>query len=198
MTDQHTEGNDLPNQPEALRMVYEEVCRAHDGIADFRGKLLALLPIASGAGIFLLLGLDKDSLDIIKQYLPPIGFFGVLVVFGLYLYELRGIQKCNVLTQCGKRLEQELLGNAVGRGAFTDDPPSALGFVGATWAARVIYPATIGAWTYVALCQVLSSVGWQYGLAGIAFLVSGVFGWLVDSWQKDHLPSRVETDVASR
>jgi hypothetical protein len=36
--------------------VFEEVCKMHAGIADFRHKLLALLPVASGAGIFLLLG----------------------------------------------------------------------------------------------------------------------------------------------
>lgn len=40
---------------EILEFEYEEVCRSHAAIVDFRGKLLALLPIASGAGIFLLL-----------------------------------------------------------------------------------------------------------------------------------------------
>jgi hypothetical protein len=43
-----------------VKNVYDDVCRRHDGIADFRAKLLTLLPIASGAWIFLLIG--KDAL----------------------------------------------------------------------------------------------------------------------------------------
>ena len=37
------------------KVAYEHIWKAHDGISDFRAKLLALLPLASGAGIFLLL-----------------------------------------------------------------------------------------------------------------------------------------------
>ena len=40
---------------ETLRAEYHEVCSSHQAITDFRGKLLGLLPIATGAGIFLLL-----------------------------------------------------------------------------------------------------------------------------------------------
>ena len=43
-----------------LKTVYEQICNAHNGIAEFRGKLLTLLPIASGAGIFLLLSKDLN------------------------------------------------------------------------------------------------------------------------------------------
>jgi hypothetical protein len=42
-------------EPKTLEFEYEEVCRIHAAIVDFRGKLLVLLPIASGAGIFHLL-----------------------------------------------------------------------------------------------------------------------------------------------
>ncbi len=38
-----------------LQIQYEEVCRSYQAIADFRAKLIGLLPLASGAGIFLLL-----------------------------------------------------------------------------------------------------------------------------------------------
>ena len=34
---------------------YTEVCRSFHGISEFRGKLLALLPIVSGAGISILI-----------------------------------------------------------------------------------------------------------------------------------------------
>ena len=45
---------------ENLRVVYSEVCRSYHAIADFRAKLLALLPIASGAGGLLVLS-EKDT-----------------------------------------------------------------------------------------------------------------------------------------
>jgi hypothetical protein len=47
--------------------VFEEVCKMHAGIADFRHKLLALLPVASGAGIFLLLG-EKGQWTVLISY----------------------------------------------------------------------------------------------------------------------------------
>lgn len=53
--------------------------KRRDGIADFRSKLLALLPIASGAGIFVLLNVKDEG----REYLPAVGFFGSLVTVGL-------------------------------------------------------------------------------------------------------------------
>ena len=77
---------------ENVKAVYEEICRAHDGIADFRAKLLALLPIASGAGIFLLL--NENTVQQM-QHLVAVGTSGALVTIDLLLYALRGIQRCN-------------------------------------------------------------------------------------------------------
>src|SRR5712691_940947 len=91
------------NNADGLRAIYEQVCNAHNSIADFRAKLLALLPIASGTGIFLLLGNKMN--DEAKPHLVAIGTFGAMVTLGLFLYELRGIDKCNALIQCGKALE---------------------------------------------------------------------------------------------
>jgi len=165
-----------PEILEALRIAYEEVCKAHDGISEFRAKLLALLPIASGAGIFLLLDL-KDPLPAPK-YLVAIGIFGGLIAMGLYIYELRGIQKCKVLTDCGSALEKEILKNPQGKGAFTDDSEAAFGFVGATWAARIVYPSVIGGWAYVSLsgldklCSTPDLV--IAGVVGLAFVLFGV------------------------
>ena len=75
----------------ALRTAYQEVCSSYHGIAEFRAKLLGLLPLAS-AGIFLLLDnalLDAANKDFAKQYLGPIGLFGFVVTLGLFFYELR-------------------------------------------------------------------------------------------------------------
>jgi hypothetical protein len=88
-----------------LQVVYQETCKTHGAVADFRAKLLALLPIASGAGIFLLLGqFDGDD----RMLLVPIGLFGVAVTFGLFMYELRRIEDCTALRERAWNIEQHL------------------------------------------------------------------------------------------
>ncbi len=47
----------------SFQIVYGEICTAHHGIADFRAKLLALLPIASGAGLLAILLPDDLRAD---------------------------------------------------------------------------------------------------------------------------------------
>lgn len=170
--------------------LYEQVCKAHDAIADFRAKLLALLPIASGAGILLLL--DRAASGPGQQHLSAIGGFGMLVTAGLYLYELRGIQRCNQLIECGKGLEAGLVQNEGGSdtdkfGAFRANPKAVLfGFVGATWAGRLIYPTVIGAWVYVALIGAnsrLAGLGGVYCAAAVAvfcMILSAIVDWLQD------------------
>jgi hypothetical protein len=95
---------------EDFKVIYEKICQAHEAITDFRAKLLAFLPIVSGAGIFLLIG-DKSPTASQLPYLLPIGIFGALVTLGLFCYELRGIQECHALRECGKSVEQKLGGN---------------------------------------------------------------------------------------
>ena len=193
------------NSPQAgadLRAIYEEICRAHDGIADFRAKLLALLPIASGAGIFLLL--DKDVTDA-KMHLFSIGVFGALVSFGLYLYELRGIQRCEVLTRCGQNAEQAILRNANCLATFTDEPPAAFCIVGNIGAALIVYPAFISAWAYVATQKSHapgSDGALHIALGTFVFLV--VFGILVVWRQRcilkrfaENCPSPVADDACA-
>ena len=81
---------------ETLRLVYQEACKNHGAIADFRGKLLGLLPVASGSGVFILLGTLNN-----QTVLAPIGLFGVAVTLGLFVYELRGIEDCTMLRRRG-------------------------------------------------------------------------------------------------
>lgn len=80
-----------------LRAAYDQICTGYRSIDEFRAKLLGLLPLASGAGIFLLLSdvFTKDSTSAFsRRFVSPIGAFGFLVTLGLYFYELRGIQYC--------------------------------------------------------------------------------------------------------
>ena len=79
-----------------LPTVYAQICTSYHAIDDFRAKLLALLPFATGAGIFLLLNKDAVTADT-KVFLGPIGIFGFVITLGLFVYEIYGIRKCGAL-----------------------------------------------------------------------------------------------------
>jgi hypothetical protein len=132
------------DQEQILLAEYAEVCKSYHAIDDFRGKLLALLPIVSGAGISLLIS-KNYSPD--SSHLLAIGIFGVLVTLGLFSYELRAIQKCKSLIVLGRKIETEL---KIELGQFKDSPRRIAGFIGAQTAGWVIYMAVLLAWLYVA------------------------------------------------
>ena len=132
-------------KPENLRIVYAELCQSYHAIADFRAKLLALLPIASGAGGLLILA-EKN---VVKEYLTPIGVFGAAVTLGLFIYELRGIQRCKALITAGKALETEM---DIADGQFGSRPKGHLrGLIGADTAGWIVYLTVLAAWGYLAI-----------------------------------------------
>ena len=131
--------------PHNLRSVYAEICNSYHGIDDFRARLLALLPIASGAGGLLILA-DRDT---VRDYLGPIGVFGALVTLGLFIYEIRGIQKCKALIDTGKAIETTM---KVKDGPFSTYPPGQLnGWISAETAAYIVYLTIFAAWCYLAI-----------------------------------------------
>ena len=132
------------DRDQILLAEYTEVCKTYHAISDFRGKLLALLPIVSGAGISLLI--SKNHSPDSSLFLAA-GIFGVLVTLGLFFYELRGIQKCKSLIILGGKIESEL---KIELGQFKDRPRRIAGFIGAETAGWVIYMAVLLAWLYVA------------------------------------------------
>lgn len=88
--------------------LYAHVCQTHTAIADFRSKLLALLPIASGAGIVFLVTAGNLSGVGRGILLTVVGLSGVLVTFGLYIYDVWQTDCCRHLLTYGRRLEVEL------------------------------------------------------------------------------------------
>ena len=42
------------------------------------------------------------------NFLGPLGLFGFAAVFGLFMYELRGIQDCVTLRGCAQKIEEQL------------------------------------------------------------------------------------------
>jgi hypothetical protein len=156
-----------------LRMVYQEICKTHNGIADFRAKLLALLPIASGAGVFLLFDKLNGSE---RKLLIPIGLFGAAVTFGLFMYELRGIEDCTELRKRGWNLEQELgvRPKASQFAGWTEGGKRNLADeIGAAW---IIYLTVLAGWIFVAGAGVssLSQHGWPRWLKVVFGLALGI------------------------
>jgi hypothetical protein len=136
-------------QREALLVEYQQLRERHDGIADFRAKLLALLPLSSGTGIALLL--RSKSYD--DGQLAVVGVFGAIVTVGLFLYELRGIGHCNVLICRGSDIEQKLDlddGMWSRRRAESERSPGKRRFVTTTQASWIVYLTVIAGWLYVA------------------------------------------------
>jgi hypothetical protein len=143
---------------ENVRTEYREVCQNHRAVTDFRGKLLTLLPLASGVGIYLLIPKSASPGDFNPAYLIAIGLFGFLVTVGLFLHEIRGIEKCSDLIEVGRWLEKRmglLDGQFIREDNYYHRQESQLrGFInnfkGPVGAAWVIYPSVGVAWLFVA------------------------------------------------
>ncbi|HYN24631.1 MAG TPA: hypothetical protein VES69_06250 [Pyrinomonadaceae bacterium] len=137
----------MTEQPDSqdLRSVYSEICKSYHAIDDFRARLLALLPVASGAGGLLILA-EKET---VKDYLGPIGVFGAVVTLGLFVYELRGIQKCKALIEAGAAIETKM---RVEEGPFRSKPKGYLyGLIDARTAGCIVYLTVLAAWSYMAI-----------------------------------------------
>jgi hypothetical protein len=90
-----------------MTTAYERVCDSYQAVDDFRSKLLGLLPIATGTGVFLLLSGKSDLFDShnAETLSGQLAAFGLLFKLGLFAYELYGIKKCYCLIETGRRLE---------------------------------------------------------------------------------------------
>ena len=151
---------------EHIRTVYRELCSSYRAIDDFRTKLLGFLPLATGAGIFFLVT-DEPKIKYAQQYFPSVGAFGVVITLGLFFFELYGIKKCTHLIRAGIKLEEEL---TVNDGQFTKRPPGVALLINEPLASGVIYPAVLGAWTFIALAFPQSQ-GYAWWWATRVFLV---------------------------
>src|SRR5215216_2207404 len=149
-----------------LRLAYQEVCKSYQSIIDFRVKLLGFLPLASGAGAYAVL-----SREPIPTWAWVAGVFGFAITLGLFLYELRGLQRAAALEQAGRRLELDL---GLTSGQFRGQPEAALhGFVDPRGAAWLIYPTVQGSWLYLAGVRQLGT----FWAAVAAVILAIALGW---------------------
>jgi hypothetical protein len=154
---------------DSLSFAYSQVCISYHAVDDMRMKLLGLLPVATGTGVFLLLnsntnllgpGTKTNQQEVLEQFLIAIGTSGALFTLGLFAYELFGIKRCHYLIKAGRELEFEL----DVQGQFRNRPASLLGFVDEPLASALIYPVSLAAWTFLALAYLFGP--WRWLLSG--------------------------------
>jgi hypothetical protein len=157
---------------------YQELSKSHAAIVDFRGKLLTLLPLASGTGIFFLL--DSGSVARGDARLVAVGLFGAAVTCGLLLYELRGIQDCVLLRVRGRQLEEHLgISESESQFARIDGKlHSLVDEVGAGW---VVYVSVFVSWLFVASYGL--DLGHSIWVACLGVLTTAYVGALLAYWK---------------
>jgi hypothetical protein len=163
------------NPPASVPELYGRVCESYHAVDDFRMKLLGLMPVATGTGVFLLLNGNTDligsnSNERLSQALGAIGIFGFLFTFGLYTYELFGVKKCHYLIETGKRLEAYL---GI-RGQFRSRPRYIARIFNVPFASSIIYPTSMAAWLFLALFFTSTKPWVATIVAGAVFLVGCV------------------------
>jgi hypothetical protein len=180
---------------------YERVCESYHAVDDLRMKLLGMLPVATGAGVFLLLNSNTDLLgpgqgvaqqrETLEVFLRAIGTIGVVFTVGLFAYELFGIKKCHYLLEAGARLEV-----ALGvKGQFTSRPQALLGIVNEPFATALIYPASMAAWVFLAVAY--SSDARRWALPTAVFVVGLAVTMAVAAGIKREAEARFRSEVLS-
>jgi hypothetical protein len=129
---------------DALREAYSQVCAFIRATDDFRAKLLAILPIASGAAVILLLA-NPD----VSQYLGAFGLFGLVVTLALFLYEIHGMRRCRALICKGRRLEDLLAIDPSARQFEEGQHRWLYGIISVPTASILIYLAVGVSWAFV-------------------------------------------------
>ena len=145
--------------------VYTEIGNNYRAMDDLRLRLLALLPLATGAGIVVLLGGHgvPAAIDV------PVGLFGMVATISLYFYELHGIEKCAHYIDAGAKLEEDFKV----RGSFTNRPHGIFGvIVSELLPAALIYPASFTGWLFLALYHVGNIA--RGVVTGTVFIVSAI------------------------
>jgi hypothetical protein len=155
---------------------YDQLCQSYRAIDDFRAKLLGFLPLATGAGIGVFLDKFPRFQDLhteTKGVLAAAGVFGALITLGLFSYEIYGIKKCGDLIMAGRRIE---VLSEIDNGQFQNRPQSVAHVINEPFAAGIVYPAVLAAWSYFAL-----AFAWPSGNPLIPLLVftGGLVGTLI-------------------
>jgi hypothetical protein len=168
------------NEQPSLDTIYQEICNNYRAIDDLRMKLMGALPLASGIGILLPVSRVSNFQEWFNEWtgflLLPLGLFGFLITFGLFLFEHRGMQRCMGLIKAGREIEDAVKGGKEApEGSFLstpdrvrvvsrhplkeDDKHSSSISADARGTARVIYPTVLATWVCVFFAKICFWVG---------------------------------------
>jgi hypothetical protein len=167
--------NDDKRNPDLIK-VYDQLCESYRAIDDFRAKLLGFIPLVTGAGISFLFEKIPNLQDIsveTKSLLSAVGVFGILITLGLFSYELFGIKKCAALIKAGQKLEFSM---HIKNGQFRKRPQNIAHVINEPFAAGVIYPTVLSAWTFFTLAFIWPKAN---PLIPIVLLVGGFVATLL-------------------
>jgi phosphohistidine phosphatase SixA len=155
---------------------YETISSSIRATDDISFKLLGLVPLLSGVGIFALLRGPKDRLS--SAGVAFFAAFAALIAFALYRWELRNVQNCEWFRDRLADIERDEFGLLSGQYLLQPAPPtlsvptlSVLGWpvrirmkeirIGKSQAERLLYRTTIAAWIILACYGLLSALGFD-------------------------------------
>jgi hypothetical protein len=135
----------LEQKPVAPETRYAEICSNVRATDEISFKLLGLVPLVSGTGIFVLL--DRSQQPTWSPMVVFAAVFGAAITFAIYRWEVRNIQTCRWLINRAADLERDELGLGSGQFYARDPAPTLFGRrIGKTEAERLLYWTTIAAW----------------------------------------------------
>src|SRR5215204_831256 len=145
MTDKHSR----PEKNDIIQFDYEQSLQTYQMLADVRFKLLALVPLISGAAIAFL---TTDPVHASSQIVLAGGVFGLLITLGISIYDQRNTQYMNVARFRARELEKRL--PLPLEGYFQHGPAKDLEFLGwmYVWSDRslaLIYGTVLTAWVFL-------------------------------------------------
>jgi len=166
-----------------LQLDYEQTTHYFHELHNVRFRLLALVPIVTGAAIGFL-GDETSGPKVLA-----IGILGFLVTLGIAIYDQRNTQIYDSMQKRAKTLEAKLRFDPIDTnikkrgGAFLDRPQRSRKLFGLLlmWhdrALAIIYSAVFGAWSYLILDGFIKTLGydlWNMSLWGRVLIPIVVF-----------------------
>jgi hypothetical protein len=182
------------DKDEKLKLDYEQTTIYYHQLADSRFKLLALIPIVTGAAIGLL------STGIPSSVVLVIGCLGFVVTLGLLFYNQRNSQIFDKMIIRAKVLETLLELESLDdgyryAGPFLSRPDRNLKLFGVirVWGDRglaLVYGAALGGWAYLISSSLLDFVTVSRPIkiainVGIPVIIAVAFIWQVHKWDRE-------------
>jgi hypothetical protein len=182
------------DKDEKLKLDYEQTTNYYHQLADSRFKLLALIPVVTGAAIGLL------STGIPSSVVLVIGCLGFVVTLGLFFYNQRNSQIFDKMIVRAKMLETLLELESLDDGyryggPFLSRPDRTLKLFGVirVWGDRglaLVYGAALGGWAYLISSSLLDFVTVSCPIkiainVGIPGIIALAFIWQVHEWDRE-------------